>query len=109
MISPKKHLQKEYIATLRDSLTTEQREKIETGIVLSDGTACRPATVSGLDDKRASIVLTEGKYHQVRRMFAAVGNFVEDLCRVRIGSFILDGIAEGQTVLISPDEVAKAE
>lgn len=105
MISPGKHLSKEYAALLRDPLTEEQAGRISSGLTLADGTVCRPAEVTGLGEKQVSIVLTEGKYHQVRRMFAAVGNYVCELRRTRVGNFCLAELKEGECRLLSEDMV----
>ena len=55
-----------------------------------------PAGLEPIDARNARLTLHEGRYHQVRRMFAAVGNHVEALHRSRIGGLALDDLAEGQ-------------
>lgn len=107
MISPKKHCPKEYIAVLKYRVDEDQIQALTGGILLSDGTRCLPAEVSLLNEKTASVILTEGKYHQVRRMFAAAGNFVVSLQRVRIGNLSLDGLAEGQIRLLSQEQISE--
>ncbi len=57
---------------------------------------CRPASVVRLDERVAEVVLAEGRYHQVRRMFAACGNHVEALHRTRVGPWSLDGLEPGR-------------
>ena len=62
----------------------------------SEKTPLAPATLEVVDPRHARLVLTEGRYHQVRRMFAAVGNHVEALHRSRIGGLTLGDLAPGQ-------------
>ena len=78
LMSPKHHVKKVYEVTLVESVSDMDIEQIESGIVLKDGTQCQPAAIKIMDEdtKVVHIELTEGKYHQVKRMFAAVGNRV---------------------------------
>ena len=96
--SPKSHLPKVYEATLAQDLRGDEGEVFGSGTLLleSETTALAPAGFERLEARRARIVLVEGRYHQVRRMFAAVGNRVETLHRVSIGGLGLDGLAPGQ-------------
>jgi 16S rRNA pseudouridine516 synthase len=91
LISPKHHTSKHYLVTLARDFEDDYIEKLKNGIVLSDGTECLPAYVNmyNNDKKKCVIKLTEGKYHQVKRMFAALGNHVESLKRISIGNFVL--------------------
>ncbi len=100
IMSPAHHVYKTYHAVLSFPLYDVDIEKLESGITLDDGTECLPAKVKPFttDDglPAAEIRIREGKYHQVKRMFAAVGNHVEKLRRVQIGSLKLDmSIPEG--------------
>jgi 16S rRNA pseudouridine516 synthase len=66
-----------------------------------------PAELEVISDTEALLAVTEGRYHQVRRMFAATGNHVEDLHRERLGGLSLpDGMAPGQWKLLSAEEIA---
>lgn len=89
MLSPKHHVPKYYLLQLADDLHEEDMQKLAGGIVLADGTSCLPAQAMALPDKQALICLHEGKYHQVKRMLAALGNHVEQLHRIAIGSMLL--------------------
>jgi 16S rRNA pseudouridine516 synthase len=60
-----------------------------------------------LGPRHARLTLTEGRYHQVRRMFAAAGNHVETLQRVALGGLTLDGLAPGEWRLLTPDDTAR--
>ncbi len=92
ILSPSKHVEKTYIAHLRDSLPEESRRILEEGAVLSDGTECMDAKVEITDGegKEVKITIREGKYHQIKRMFASVGNEVVFLKRIAMGGLLLD-------------------
>ena len=88
MISPKHHVAKYYLARLRDPFRQEYVTAFRDGILLREGDreeSCQPAACCAISTDLAVLELHEGKYHQVRRMFAAVGNHVENLLRVQIG------------------------
>ena len=98
IVSPKSKLAKTYEATLAQDLRGDEAAVFASGSLLleSETTPLAPATLEPMDARHARLVLTEGRYHQVRRMFAAVGNHVEALHRSRIGGLELDGLAPGQ-------------
>lgn len=91
MLSPKKHVPKIYIVELAEKFQDKYIDKFAKGILLSDGALCMPARVKAVEncDKQAFVELHEGKYHQVKRMFAALGNHVEKLTRLTVGGLIL--------------------
>ena len=114
MLSPKKHVTKRYIAALDKIPGEEISARFEEGIVLGDGTVCKSGQARILDHNRVEVVISEGKYHQVKRMFAALGYHVTALERIQIGALALDrSLADGQTremteneaqaVFLSPD------
>lgn len=93
IVSPSHHVYKTYVAVLSRPLDTKAINSLETGVVLSDGTRCLPAKVRYFKDDFSyccEIKIREGKYHQVKRMFLAVGNHVDKLKRTAIGSLKLD-------------------
>ena len=90
MLSPKKHVDKRYIATLDRSPDDSICERFKEGITLGDGTLCKSGQAMILDNSRVEVVISEGKYHQVKRMFAALGYHVETLERIQIGALRLD-------------------
>ncbi|PJJ96805.1 16S rRNA pseudouridine(516) synthase [Lysobacteraceae bacterium NML91-0213] len=97
IISPKSALPKVYVATLDSDLRGDEAERFASGTLLleSDDRPLLPAELEVLGPRQARLVLHEGRYHQVRRMFAAVGNHVVALHRERVGGLVLDGLAEG--------------
>jgi 16S rRNA pseudouridine516 synthase len=107
--SPRTHLPKVYEAALADDLRGDEAGLFASGTLLLDGepTALKPAALEVVDPRRARITLTEGRYHQVRRMFAAVGNHVHELRRVAIGDLTLGDLPPGQWRPLTPDEVAR--
>ncbi len=108
ILSPSKHVEKTYIAHLRDRLSDEGKKILENGAVLSDGTECMDARVRLTDDegKVAEITIREGKYHQIKRMFASVGNEVVFLKRISIGGLCLDeSLKEGECREITENEL----
>ncbi|MCU7881664.1 MAG: pseudouridine synthase [Candidatus Thiodiazotropha sp. (ex Lucinoma aequizonata)] len=99
---------KTYWVTLTEPLTEYDAGQLRRGIHLkNESKPTRPATIKILLDCKLYVTITEGKYHQVKRMFAALGNRVESLHRVSIGRLKLDetlGAADYRP--LSPEEVA---
>ena len=98
MSSPKHHVPKVYEVTAKHPVDAAQVQKLLAGVVLDDDPKpVRAADCVQTGELSLSLVLTEGKYHQVKRMIAAVGNRVECLHRSRIGSLLLPPeLAPGQ-------------
>ena len=98
IVSPKSKLDKVYEAQLAQDLTGSERVQFASGTLLleSDDKPLLPAELEVLGPRAARLTLHEGRYHQVRRMFAAVGNHVQSLHRSRIGGLGLDDLGEGQ-------------
>jgi len=100
LISPKKHVSRRYRALLHEPLTEAMRQKLLTGVLLENEDKPAVAKAVAPDEANArilNITLTEGRYHQVRRMLVAVGNHVQALCRVAIGALELPAdLPEGQ-------------
>ncbi|EWM53081.1 pseudouridine synthase [Ruminococcus flavefaciens] len=99
MLSPRHHIPKIYIVQLARPFENNYVNKFREGLTLADGETCLPALVKSVEncDKLAFIQLHEGKYHQVKRMFASVGNHVELLVRVSLGALVLpEKLAIGQ-------------
>ena len=98
IIAPKSRLPKVYLATLAQDLRGDETALFAAGTLMLDGekTPLLPAELDVLDARRARLTLHEGRYHQVRRMFAAVGNHVEALHRERVGGLTLGDLPDGQ-------------
>ena len=98
IIAPKSRLPKVYLATLAQDLRGDEAALFAAGTLMLDGekTALLPAELDVLDARRARLTLHEGRYHQVRRMFAAVGNHVDALHRERVGGLTLGDLPDGQ-------------
>lgn len=104
--SPRTHLPKIYAAELANDLTGTEAANFASGTMLleSETEPLLPADLEIIDSRRARLTLTEGRYHQVRRMFAAVGNHVVSLRRTAIGGLELGDLPEGEWRTITPDE-----
>ena len=109
IISPKASVSKVYEATLARELGGDEVALFGSGTLMleSETTPLAPARLDVLAPRRARLTVTEGRYHQVRRMFAATGNHVEALKRVAIGRLTLDGLASGAWRVLEPHEVAR--
>lgn len=109
VISPRSHVAKRYVATLARPLTGSEAEVFAAGTLMLEGEKepLAPATLEPLSPTEARLTITEGRYHQVRRMFAAVGNHVAALRRDRIGGLDLPPDLEpGAWRALSSDEQA---
>jgi 16S rRNA pseudouridine516 synthase len=106
--SPRAHLPKTYVAALAQELNGSEAEIFASGTMLLNGeeTALAPAQLEVIDARTARVTITEGRYHQVKRMFAAVGNHVERLHRSAIGSLELRDLPAGQWRELNADEIA---
>jgi len=109
IISPKAEVAKVYEATLAEDLRGDEAALFASGTLLleSETTALAPATLDVLGPRHARLTLHEGRYHQVRRMFAATGNHVETLQRVAVGALALDALAPGEWRALEADDVAR--
>ena len=90
LLAPKKEIYKEYLVTLRDKVVDDDIEKLKDGLVLKDGLLCKPAYFERCGERRGLLRISEGKYHQIKRMFAALGNEVVGLHRKAIHGLSLD-------------------
>ncbi len=109
LLAPSSQVEKEYVAQVTGLLTPQDVQAFAEGIELKDFTAL-PARLTILsaqaEQSIARVVVTEGKFHQVRRMFAARDHEVTALQRVRFGPLLLDaGLAPGQHRELSTEEV----
>ncbi|GAB2508165.1 pseudouridine synthase [Lysobacter humi (ex Lee et al. 2017)] len=109
IISPKQHVPKVYEATLAQDLRGDEAALFASGTLMleSETTPLAPAQLEVLGPRHARLTITEGRYHQVRRMFAAVGNHVEALHRVRIGGLDLGELPAGQWRALDAADIAR--
>ncbi len=109
LLAPKRDIVKRYLVRLDGPITEEHCRLFAGEIVLADGTRCRPATVHVVEDGEQPLVeigITEGRYHQIKRMFGTVDRGVLWLKRVAIGPLVLDtALSEGESRLLTDDEI----
>ena len=107
ILSPKNHVDKEYFVRLRDDIPAGAEDMFAEGFEL-DGEKCLPAKLVRLDMRECRLTLREGKYHQIKRMFEALGNEVVYLKRESIAGIKLDEkLSEGQARELTNDELNK--
>ncbi len=105
-IAPNKNVFKTYEVTLDGMVTDDMVEKFQNGIVLADGTVCKEAKLKPLGENKAEIKISEGKYHQIKRMFGTVNLGVNELKRTAMGGLALPSdLAEGRCILLSEQEI----
>ena len=109
LISPKYEVEKEYFAIHEGQTCEEDVRAFQEGLVLADGTRCKPAVLTPLGPGQSRVIVTEGKYHQVRRMLASRGCPVKYLRRDREGSLTLAGMEPGQIRELTPQEVLELD
>lgn len=90
LLAPKKHVDKEYYVECRDKITPNMIEHFASGMVLKDGTSFAKAECLNVTDYSCHLILHEGKYHEIKRMFEAEGNLVTYLKRIRMKNLLLD-------------------
>lgn len=106
LIHGKKHVPKVYEVHYEGQLSLDGLERIRKGILLGDGTQCKPALIDLPSEGLALVTIEEGKYHQVKRMMAAAGGHVIYLKRLTVGPIDLTGIEEqGQYISLSQEEI----
>jgi len=108
MSSPRHHVPKVYEVTVKHPLDTRQVQQLLAGVVLDDDPKpVRAAACEAVSETHLRLTLTEGKYHQVKRMVAAVSNRVEALHRSQIGGLLLPAaLAPGQWCWLGPADLA---
>lgn len=107
LTSPKHEVEKEYTFCLADEIQKSDIEKLENGkIVLKDGQKIKPCKINMIDSRTGNIIITEGKYHQIKRMFGAVGNKIIQLKRIREGKLILpQSLREGEFMIVNKEDI----
>ena len=107
LLHPSHHVPKTYVAHLAGKLSNKEAERLRHGVQLEDGPT-QPAELSFVDGARNKVRITihEGRYHQVKRMFEAVGQPVKRLHRERFGPLDLGALPSGEWRLLTPEELA---
>jgi 16S rRNA pseudouridine516 synthase len=105
--APRSHLPKVYEATLAQPLRGDEAAVFMSGAMMlkSDPSPLAPAMLHVLEPRRARVTVTEGRYHQIRRMFAAVGNHVTALHRTGVGGLALGDLGVGKWRVLDRDEI----
>lgn len=106
LTAPGKHVEKVYECTLRDSFTEVQKKLLTEGVEIGEKSPVKAGYAVQIEDKKIWLTLTEGKFHQVKRMLHAVGNEVIYLKRIRMGAFFIPGdMSPGEYRKLSKNEV----
>ncbi len=106
VLSPAKHVDKTYFVRLDKKPNVEEISRIENGIDIGDDKPCLPAKVEVISDDEAYITISEGRFHQVKRMFQAVGINVTYLKRISMGALKLDeNLSPGEYKKLSKEEI----
>ncbi len=106
LLSPKKHVPKTYFVQIPERLNIEQTEALEQGLDIGDDKMTLPAKLVAVDDTHIHLTITEGRFHQVKRMLQAVGSEVLYLKRISFGSLLLeDTLEKGSFRALTEEEV----
>ena len=107
LASPKSHVPKRYAMTLTEPLRGDEADVLASGTLMlkGDATPLLPASFAATGERSADLTIREGRYHQVRRMIAAVGNHVDTLHRVAVGPLALGDLAAGHWRLLDAGEI----
>lgn len=108
LLSPRHHVEKEYAFTVKVPLREGVEEYFKDGVTLSDGYECKSAILTLSDDRLSGrVILTEGKYHQIKRMMAASDNRIVTLERIRFADITLDpSLDRGEWRYLAGGEIA---
>lgn len=107
LLSPKHHVEKEYTLTYSGTLATDACRRFHEGIDIEGEYITKPAELILKENHQANVILTEGKYHQVKRMIQAVGGEVTTLKRIRFKNIWLDSdLAEGEYRYLTEAEIS---
>ena len=114
ILSPARHVDKTYIATVSDKIDFAKAKKaFSDGVVLGDGTVLLSAQLELIEENENQVfkvVIKEGKYHQIKRMFASLGTTVIELKRIAIGGLALDfSLKVGEARVITEEELEMIE
>ncbi len=104
-LSPKSHVEKTYYVETEKPITSDYAKAFSEGVYIPGGTKTLPADLEILGENKANLTITEGKFHQVKYMFEALGNKVTYLKRIKFGNLLLDSsLKEGEYRPLFPHE-----
>lgn len=110
LLSPKNHVKKKYLFTSKFPLSREDEETLERGVELDDGYLTKPCEIEMTSACGGAVAITEGKYHQIKRMFESVGNKITSLERIGFGELKLDeALSRGEWRYLGEEEIKKLE
>lgn len=113
LLSPRKHVPKTYYVVVHGMVTGTDVEAFRQGVILDDGYRTMPAELKILrqgSESEVELTIYEGKYHQVKRMFAALGKKVTYLKRIAMGPLVLDGqLKPGEYRELTAEEISKLQ
>lgn len=112
LVGPKSNLEKEYVVRVEGIFKKEDAKKIALGVNIGDYVTrkcyCELLSVDKENNSSSvKVIIKEGKYHQVKRMFSSIGFPVKRLTRTRFGEITIEGIAEGEVRYLTPHEVKR--
>lgn len=106
LLAPKHHVIKGYRVTLREPFNPKFIESIHKGIAIDKNEICEPASIEIIDDKTINLLISQGKYHQIKRMMIACENEVIELYRYQFGPLIDDGsLVVGEYRRLTDEEI----
>lgn len=107
LLSPKKHVKKTYYVECQKSISDLEIDFLRNGVDIGDDTPTKKAEVTRIDDKIINLSITEGRFHQVKRMLEAVDNKVVYLKRLSFGNLVLEdlGINPGEYRKLNSSEI----
>lgn len=106
LTSPSRHVEKTYLVTLQSALEQSAVIMLEEGVDIGDDKPTKPARVEVIDEAHIKLSITEGRFHQVKRMMEAVNNKVIELKRIRFGNLILPAdLAEGEYIPVKKEDI----
>lgn len=105
-LSPKKHVEKKYSFETADAYSDADVTAIESGITLKDGYSTKPCKIERISETEGYIYLTEGKYHEIKRLFGARSNKITKLERIGFGKLKIGNLAEGAWRYLTEEEIS---
>lgn len=105
-LSPKRHVEKKYYFATADDYSDDDISAITAGITLKDGYTTKPCKIDRISEKSGYIYLTEGKYHEIKRLFGSRGNKIIELERVAFGSLTLGELKPSEWRFMTDEEIS---